>query len=115
VQRETAVLVASRPDGPVVGLDDRAADGQSHPQPLRLAGHEALEDSLELGCGDADAAVTNRDGDLACVGLADGDPDLARAILGRGDGFSCVDDQVQEDLSERPRRLAEWPGSAAAG
>ena len=50
MKRQAPGVVPRGPDAPAVGLDDRAADGQPHPQPLGLAADEVLEDSLQLGC-----------------------------------------------------------------
>jgi hypothetical protein len=48
VHGEAHIGVGGRPNAPTVSLNDRAIDREAHPQPLRLAADEMLEDLLQF-------------------------------------------------------------------
>src|SRR5215208_453900 len=58
---ETGVGVRGGPHAAAVDLDDRTADGEPHPQSVRLGADEVPEDLLQLGLGHADARVRDLD------------------------------------------------------
>src|SRR5690606_35337994 len=85
-----------RPQAAIVGADDRAADGQAHPDAVILGGKEGFED--RFGIGDAVPGVADLDRDVVTVGGA-ADPQLPlRGTIGHR--VPGVDDQVEDDLLE---------------
>jgi hypothetical protein len=81
VDGETALEIAGRPDTTAVRVDDRAADGETHAQSLRLGADEVLEDPLELPVLDADPGVRDLDRQAARLGLAAAQRDGARSTV----------------------------------
>src|SRR5688572_12478483 len=98
MQHEASTAIPACPDPPVVRLHDRTADREPHPKSLRLAAHEVLEDSLELGIRHADSGVADRYRDTLEPGPAGADPDLAQAVRGQADSLLGIDQHVQQDL-----------------
>src|ERR1700746_3257037 len=93
----TAGFVWFGPKASAVALDDRAADGESHPHATWLCRVKSFENRLYLLRINSDTGIAYRQSyaiHLTCS--ADGK--LAKLIVRRAQSFAGVNDQVQNHL-----------------
>src|SRR5262250_137861 len=80
-----------------MSLDDGAAYRQPHPCPTGLRGVEGVEDSIEMRWINAWPGIAyGHEG--VCLALLGADHQLSCSHLGCAHCFSCVQNQVQQDL-----------------
>src|SRR5216684_5562578 len=98
LKESTPRLAPGRPQPAPVGIDDRAADRQSHPYPARLRGVESLENAIDMVRINARPGISHGHENATGLGLLGADQQLAWPRLDRAHGFDRVQDQVQDDL-----------------
>jgi len=81
----------------VVRLDDRAADGQTHAEPVGLGAEERRE-HVRGGSREADSVVADRDLDGVVPRCGGADSDTPDAVGVRLHRFESVAKQVEDDL-----------------
>src|SRR5690349_1906874 len=95
LEHRAAAVVGMRRDAAAMCFDDSAADRQSHPHPVRLAGHKRLKQLLRDFRHDAGAGVCHKEKRKFVV------PRDANRQLSSTSGFHRLDgipDQVECDL-----------------
>jgi hypothetical protein len=81
-----------------VSLDDRPANGQAHPQALRLGRVEGLEQAVRTLWVQPRTGIAHGDEHAARGTRLSADPQLPRPLVDASHGFDRVEDQVQDHL-----------------
>src|SRR4051812_8321197 len=89
-------LTASGPQATAMGLDDRAADRQTHTHAVWFGGEHGLEDPLDIFLADSSSGVLDRDRDRAVTKL--GAYAQKPALCGDCHRLDRVRDQIQQQL-----------------
>src|SRR5262245_31856788 len=89
-----AVGIATRPQAAAIGLDDRAADREPHPEPTRFGREERVEDAIARATRQTYAGIADMDLD-AIAAARDGLHDELVIFARRGaHGIDRVAEQV---------------------
>ena len=91
-----------------MGLDDRAADRQSHAHAARLGGEEGPEQTVRVLRVDAGSGVDDLDRHLIGLNRLRSDQQLALPLGDRRHGLNGVDRQIDDDLLELDPIADHW-------
>src|SRR5881628_423024 len=91
-------IVGRRPDPPAVGLDDRAADRESHAEALRLGRIEGVEQMVDALRVQSRPRVARGDEHALRSIQTRANHELSWGVTGAAHSFDRVDDQVEKNL-----------------
>src|ERR1700743_1336188 len=96
--KEAAVgLIGRGPKYTAVGLDDRATDGEAHPDPSRLGGEEAVKDAVHRRRVKPRSHVRDRDQRPRRTGSR-AYPQRSRSFRDQTHRLDTVHDQIKDNL-----------------